>query len=106
MKIGEDSSVFGSEEEMIRYFIETPHVDQAFYWNRSKDNPDRIMVGAVITEDNQLIISLTVDGTPDTEAYYFRELKQFLNTKIGVISYIDPACYENGKDFCSRYGME
>lgn len=96
--------IFKSEDEMINYFIENSGLTQNFYWNKYHDNPDKIMVGAIITVDDKLIISLTIDGNAETENKYFEKLKNILNSDIGVISYINPADYENGLDFISKYG--
>ncbi len=95
--------VFKSEDEIVRYFIDTPNLHQTFYWNQRDDNPDNIAVGANITDDDQLIISLTLDGNHKTEAKYYLKLKKFLDSEVGVISYINPAEYEDGKDFVSKY---
>lgn len=102
-KIDDENYIFESEEEMINYFIDTPNLRQTFYWTKTKENLDKIMVGANITTDNMLIISLTLDGTLETEQKYYLRLKQFLNFKIGVISYINSAEYDNGQDFIERY---
>ncbi|WP_337964625.1 hypothetical protein [uncultured Flavobacterium sp.] len=96
--------VFKTEDEMINYFIENSQLSQTFYWNKYHDNPDNIMVGANITKDDKLIISLTIDGNEVTEKLYFEKLKEILNSKIGVITYFNPAEYDNGQDFISRYG--
>lgn len=103
-KIHNEDYIFKSEDEIISYFIETSNLRQTFYWTKEKDNLDKTMVGVTITNDNMLIISLTLDGTLETEAKYYTKLKQFLNSDIGVISYINPAEYENGKDFIEKYG--
>jgi hypothetical protein len=66
------------------------------------DNPDKIMVGAIITEEDKLIMSLTIDGNEETENKYFEKLKIILNSGIGVISYINPADYKNGQDFIAK----
>ncbi len=96
--------IFKSEDEMINYFIENSGLTQNFYWNQYHDNPDKIMVGEIITDDDKVIISLTIDGNAETENKYFEKLKKILNSDIGVISYINPADYENGLDFISKYG--
>jgi hypothetical protein len=94
---------FKSEDEMIIYFIENKNIGQTFYWNQNTDNPDRIMVGADITSDNKLIMSLTIDGFYSTAVKYYEKLKSLLKSEIGVISYTDPPEYENGADFIRRY---
>ena len=94
---------FKSEEEMIDFYIETPNISQAFYWNKYDNNPDKIMVGADITSDNQIVFSLTINGTRKKEAEYFNKLKKLLNSEIGVITYTNLANYCNGNDFASRY---
>ena len=104
-RLDDEDYIFESEDEMINYFIENSRLAQTFYWNKNHDNPDRIMIGAIITEDGKLIMSLTIDGNEETENKYFKKLKNILNSDIGVISYINPADYENGQDFISKYGQ-
>ncbi|MDM1546455.1 hypothetical protein HX096_01055 [Empedobacter falsenii] len=94
---------FNSEEEMISYFIEKKEIDQTFYWSQVHNNPNRIMVGAIITDDDKLTMSLTFDGDKEIEKKYFNKLKCILNSEIGIISYVNPAEYENGKDFVLKY---
>ena len=94
---------FNSEEEMISYFIEKKEIDQTFYWSQVHNNPNRIMVGAIITDDDKLIMSLTFDGDKEIEKKYFNKLKCILNSEIGIISYVNPTEYENGKDFVLKY---
>ena len=95
---------FESEDEMISFYTNTKGVTQTFYWTKNKNNPDRIMVGANILEDNQIVFSLTLDGTKVKEAEYFKRLKSLLNSDIGVISYVNPVNYKNGQDFEIKYG--
>ena len=96
--------VFKTEDEMINYFIENPGLEQTFYWNQYKGNPDKIMVGANITTDDKLIMSLTIDSNEEIEKLYFERLKDLLQSSIGVISYINPADYSSGQDFDLKYG--
>jgi hypothetical protein len=102
-RLDDEDYIFESEDEMINYFIENTGLAQTFYWNKNQDNPDRIMVGAIITEDDKLIMSLTIDGNDEKENKYFEKLKNTLNSDIGVISYFNPADYNNGQDFISKY---
>lgn len=95
---------FKSEEEMVHFFIESKGISQVFYWNKYQDNPDGIMLGASLTTDDNLIISLTLNGTKETEFTYFRRLKTCLNSDVGVITYINPQEYEDGQDFIDKYG--
>lgn len=78
-------------------------IDQTFYWSQVHNNPNRIMVGAIITDDDKLIMSLTFDGDKEIEKKYFNKLKCILNSEIGIISYVNPTEYENGKDFVLKY---
>lgn len=103
-RLDDENYVFKTEDEMINYFIEKTGINQTFYWNKNHNNPDKIMVGAVITKDDKLIMSLTVDGTVETERMYFEKLKNILGSNIGVISYIYPVDYDNGQDFVTKYG--
>ena len=78
-------------------------IDQTFYWSQVHNNPNRIMVGAIITDDDKLIMSLTFDVDKEIEKKYFNKLKCILNSEIGIISYVNPTEYENGKDFVLKY---
>jgi len=98
--------VFQTEDEMINYFIENSRIEQTFYWNQHQHNPNRIMIGANITSDDKLIMSLTVETNEEKGQIYFDSLKEILNSNIGVISYIDPVEYENGEDFVLKYGKK
>jgi hypothetical protein len=102
-KPDEAEYVFRSEEEMINYFIDNTGLTQTFYWNKYSENPDNIMVGANITADDKLIMSLTFDGDEAAAIKFLKKLKDLLNSKIGVISYINPADYKNGQDFAKKY---
>lgn len=95
--------VFRSEREMVLFFIDNKNIEQVFYWNKYHNNPDKIMIGAIITKDDKLIVSLTFDGEEEKINYYFQKLKEIVKTNIGVVSYIFPADYNDGKDFCEKY---
>lgn len=88
---------------MIGYFIDMDYVQQTFYWNQNIDNPDRISFGVNITDDNKTIFSLTINGTIALAEIYLHDLKQKLNSNIGVITFVNPAEYENGADFKMKY---
>ncbi|NOQ70456.1 MAG: hypothetical protein GQ574_00555 [Crocinitomix sp.] len=105
-KPDDENYVFESEDEMISSYTENPNVEQTFYWNKYEKNPDNIMVGANITTDNQIVFSLTFNGNLKTKVEYYLGLKKFLNSKVGVISYVNPAEYDNGNDFKNRYSNE
>ncbi len=94
---------FKSEKEMIDYFVNRKNLSQSFYWNKYESNPDKVMVGAHITDDDKLIISLTFNGTNDLEKSIYMKLKSFLNSDIGVITYMIPAEFDNGMDFEIKY---
>ncbi|MEJ5106621.1 hypothetical protein [Chryseobacterium sp. MYb328] len=95
--------VFTTEIEMISYFIENKGLNQTFYWNKSLHNPYRIMVGTNITDDDKLVMSLTLDASLETGEEYLNKLKKVLQSNIGVISFANPVDYENGEDFVLRY---
>ncbi|MBL7881849.1 MAG: hypothetical protein JNN23_18595 [Chryseobacterium gambrini] len=95
---------FSSNKEMIDYFVNNDHVAQTFYWNQYTDNPDRILFGVNITDDNKTVFSLTIDGTITLAEIYLNDLKQRLNSDIGVITFFNPAEYKNGLDFKMKYG--
>jgi hypothetical protein len=99
----DDEKGFESEEEMIEYFVNTNYIGQTFYWNQYIDNPDKISFGVNITHDNKTIFSLTIDGTITLAETYLNDLKQKLNSDIGVMTFYNPAEYENGLDFKMKY---
>lgn len=88
---------------MIDYFVITDNIRETFYWNQHQDNPDNIMFGVNITDDNKTVFSLTIDGTITLAEIYLKDLKKRLNSDIGVITFVNPAEYENGTDFKERY---
>jgi len=100
----DDSYVFTSEDEMLDYFISHPTQAQVFFWNQGKQNPSRIMVGAFLTTDEQLIVSLTLPADGEREQAYLAELKALLDSSVGVISYQIPPPFDDGADFIRRYG--
>lgn len=94
---------FLSEEDMLSCFINNKNLSQTFYWNQIHNNSDRITVGANITSDDKIVFSLTIDGSDVTENKYFKRLKDFLKSDIGLISYNDPLLYKDGNDFYKMY---
>ncbi|MCE3076841.1 hypothetical protein [Chryseobacterium gwangjuense] len=98
-----DEQSFESNEEMIDYFANTDHANQTFYWNQYIENSDKIMFGVHMTNDNKTIFSITFDGTIKLAEVYLNDLKQKLNSNIGIITFINPAEYDNGLDFKIRY---
>lgn len=56
------------------------------------------MVGAIITEDDKLIISLTFDGDEQAENKYFIKLKIILESDISTVLNVNPANYNNEVD--------
>ncbi len=99
-----DNYEFSSENELISFYTQTPNISQSLYWNEKVQTVDKIVVGANITSDNKIVFSVTIDGTEKTEAKTYLKLKHILNSKIGVISYVNPAEYESGEDFIKKYG--
>jgi hypothetical protein len=94
---------FESEDELLRFYFHTKGLDQTFYWKGLNNELGSVLVGARTTSDQQLIISLTFDGTLVTENNYFNKLKSVLNSEVGVVSYVNPPEYQNGNDFLLRY---
>lgn len=48
---------------------------------------DRISFGVNITDDNKTVFSLTINGTITLAEIYLNDLKQRLNSDIGVITF-------------------
>jgi len=94
---------FKSEDELISFYTTISNVSRTFYWRKENNNPDRIMIGANILSDDQIVFSLTFDGDIEKENNYLNRLKKLLNSNVGVVSYINPVEYKNGRDFMERY---
>lgn len=58
---------------MIDYFVITDNIRETFYWNQHQDNPDNIMFGVNITDDNKTVFSLTIDGTITLAEIYLKD---------------------------------
>ena len=97
--------VFKNDKEFVNFFLEERNLSQTFYWNQSVNNPQNIMVGARITIDNKLIVSVTLDGFEEDVNRLYLKLKEILKSDTGVISYFDPPNYSDGADFIERYGQ-
>lgn len=95
---------FQSETKMIEVFLNTENVRQSFFWNDKNKGIHNYMVGANITSDNQLIMSLTLDGTEEDFEYHFLKLKALLKSEIGICFYVEYPAFEDGVDFIKKYG--
>jgi hypothetical protein len=51
------------------------------------------MVGAHFLADGHLVMSLTVEGDDETEDFFLEELKQFLHSSTGLISYANYSAF-------------
>ena len=101
-KPSNEDYIFKSEDEMLRYYVDTLKVDQTFYWNKYENNENKIMVGVCITEDDKMVFSLTFNGGEETKDLYFNKLKRSLNSDIGIVSYVNPVMYKDGADFKNK----
>ncbi|MBF9223605.1 hypothetical protein [Hymenobacter ruricola] len=117
--ITEDYEDFGvdytSEYDMLRYFQEHPDLAVTRYWNGPQaiggghphispnhalldSSAPKIMAGAHFLADGHLVISLTIESNDEAEDLMLVELKQFLQSSTGLISYVD---YSNFLSFDS-----
>jgi hypothetical protein len=97
---------FATEEQMIEYLVMTKDENGTLYWNKKKDNPDRVMVGAHFTSDGALIMSLTLPGDEVKEVAYLEDLKRTLSSDTGVIYYNCFPDFKDGADFKNKYGLQ
>jgi hypothetical protein len=95
---------FANEREMLDYFTENMDLSQSFFWNQKLENPDRLMVGAIFTCDGGLVMTITVPSRDKLPEHYLVQLKQALNSMIGVMWYHDPPPFADAKDFREQYG--
>ncbi len=94
---------FHSEDEMIDYFVYNKDRDQTFFWNQRHNNTNGIMVGAYFTNDNGLIMSLTVSANGRTEFELCDQLKSLLSSPASTVSYNQIPAFENAVDFMRKY---
>lgn len=94
---------FHTEEEMIHFYLTNPGFAQSLYWKKKQDNPDNRMVGADITSDGKIIMSLTMAVSNENAASWLQRLKAFMNSSIGVVSYGILPEYTDGADFVRRH---
>ena len=97
---------FDNEKDILEYLESTRSERGTIHWNKDKDNPSRIMVGAYFTSDGELIFSLTIVADGSKEEKYFQSLKDVLGSDIGVISYNQFPAFESGEDFRNKYGRQ
>ena len=83
--------------------ISTKEAEQTFYWHGKSRN---FMMGANLTSDDKLVMSLTFDATEQDADEYLEKLKSHLKSDIGVTSSPFPAEFSNGQDFELRYGSK
>jgi hypothetical protein len=95
---------FQSETEMIDVFLNAKNVRQLFFWKDRNKGKYNYMVGANITSDNQLIMSLTLDGTEVGFEEHLLKLKKLTKSEIGACFYVQYPAFEDGTDFIKRYG--
>lgn len=90
---------YATEYDMLQYLQNHPQLNATRHWNEIEKTPDSIMAGAYFLSDGQLILSLTVAGNSVNEEKLFVELKQFLQSEIGLISYNYFPEFNNGTEF-------
>ncbi len=90
---------YTTEYDMLHYLQVHPQLSATRHWNEIEKTPDSIMVGSYFLSDGQLILSLTVAGNGIIEEHLFLELKQLLQSKIGLISYNYFPKFDNAAEF-------
>ncbi len=98
-----EALTFHTEEEMIHFYLTNQGFAQSIYWKKQQDNPDNRMVGADITSDGMIIMSLTMAISAENAVAWLQRLKSFMNSSIGVVSYGILPAYTDGNDFVKRY---
>jgi hypothetical protein len=94
---------FVSEDALIEYYVCHPLAACTFFWEPQKDKTSSPMVGAFFTSDGFLIMSVTIDGNEAEAQRCLNNLKACTKSDVGVISYINPPDFEDGRDFFNRY---
>jgi hypothetical protein len=90
---------YTTECDMLQYLQAHPQLNATRHWSEVKETPDSIMVGAYFLSDGQLILSLTVAGNGIVEEQVFLEMKQLLQSEVGLISYNYFPKFSNGAEF-------
>jgi hypothetical protein len=96
---------FANEDAMLRFCLADSSLVGSFFWNKPVDNPRNIMVGAMLTRDGQLVMSLTMQATQAciVEETYLAELQKMIGSDCGVIYGNQLPEFEDGADFRARY---
>jgi hypothetical protein len=97
---------FQSETEIIEVFLNTENVRQLFFWKDGNRGKYNYMVGANITIDNQLVMSLTLDGMEEDFERHFLELKDLLKSEIGACFYTQYPHFEDGRGFIKQHRVK
>lgn len=100
-----DELTFPDEDALLHFCVADYALSGSFFWNKWHGNPHRIMVGAVLTNDGQLVMSLTMPATQTgrVEEIYLSELQLLIGSDCGVIYGNEYPPYKNGADFRLRY---
>ncbi|RZK37852.1 MAG: hypothetical protein EOO57_04925 [Hymenobacter sp.] len=90
---------YATEYNMLQYLQVHPQLTATRHWNEIEKIPYNIMVGAYFLSDGQLVLSLTVAGNGIIEEKLFLEMKQLLQSEIGLLSYNYFPKFNNGAEF-------
>lgn len=96
---------FPDEGSMLSFCVANSTLSGSFFWNKHDDNPDNVMIGAVLTSDGQLVMSLTMPATEDSfvEEKRLSELQDMIGSDCGVIYGNMFPEFKDGADFRMRY---
>jgi len=96
---------FADEDAMLRFCLADSRLVGCFFWNKPVDNPRNIMVGAMLTSDGQLVMSLTMPATQAciVEETYLAELQKMIGSDCGVLYGNLLPEFDDGADFRARY---
>jgi len=90
---------YATEYAMLQYLELHPQLSATRYWSSVKERADNVMMGAHFLPDGQLVLSLTVAGNGILEEKLFHELKQLLQSEMGLMSYNYFPWFKSGAEF-------
>lgn len=85
--------IFEKDSELIDYLVQNKSIPYSIYW-RNTEKSDLRHIMCFFTNDGELILGLSTETkfpNSEIEDIYFKELQEFAESEIGLITYEEPA---------------
>lgn len=95
---------FATEREMISCFVERKSLSPVFFWNEAEEAPEGRMLGICLTKDGGTIFSVTLPADGVVEFAVLEELKSYIQSDKGLVSYNSYPGFETLSEFEEAIG--